>query len=73
MNRLQKFSRRGEALTVFLSLIVLVVELIAGVGLACANGSAGGAPGCLSALPDWPALAMPGIAIDRLFLPNLLP
>jgi len=73
MNRLPKFFRRGEALTVFLSLVVLVMELIAGVGLACANGIAGGTPGCFSALPDWTALAMPVGPLTVFFFPNLLP
>ena len=56
-----------------LCLVVLVAELIAGVGLACATGDAGGTPGGLSALPDWTALAMPLVPLTVFFFPNLLP
>jgi hypothetical protein len=55
------------------SLVVLGLEFIAGVVLACASWDAGGSPAAASALSDWTAPLMPMISLTVIFLLNLLP
>jgi hypothetical protein len=73
MSRPKKSFRPGDARTVFPLLIIVGVELIASVGLACANWNAGGTPENLSALSDWAALATPVVPLTVFFFLNLLP
>jgi hypothetical protein len=73
MNWFPKSIGRSDVRTVFPSLVVLGLELIAGGVLACASWNAGGSPAAASALSDWTAPLMPMFPLTVIFLLNLLP